>query len=165
MNERGSASILGAGIVGVVVWLGVAMVAAAGGMVAKAQTQAAADAAALAAASPAGHCGSASRVAGMNGARLSECRLLGSTARVMVERVIQVPVFGQLTVRASASAELDVRDQRNSDSGRDSQGSSAPRRRSDSKASPNAVRHRSRTSSIRSRSFDGRFMCVFSASI
>ena len=105
VTDQGSSTILTAAIVGVLMWLGVATVGVAGVMVAKVQTQAAADAAALAAASPAGGCRTAARLMASNGARMTACRLRGATAQVAAERVVHVPVFGSISIRASASAE------------------------------------------------------------
>lgn len=109
-----------AGVIAIVVLLGVAVTALGMLYAARAQATTAADAAALAAAvatyPPASGTDpgvAAGRVAQANGARIVECLcprnggLVPRTVEVMTAVVVDVPVFGTLTVRSVSRAEFD----------------------------------------------------------
>ena len=116
MTERGSASLLGAAISGVILLVGLMVVTAAGVVSAAFHAQTAADAAALAAVSPAvwDPVGAARGVAALNRATLvvCECPRPGAPAprraRVVVQTVVDVPFFGELTLPAESLAEYVV---------------------------------------------------------
>ena len=114
MTERGSASILAVAVSTLVLLLGLSVVAAGGLVSAAFSAQTAAEAAALAAVSPAvtDPIAAARNVAALNSASLVSCRCPrpGSpppwVAHVRVEKVVAVPFFGDLIVQATASAEF-----------------------------------------------------------
>lgn len=113
MTERGSASILGAAISAVILVLGLTVVTVAGIVAAAFGARTAAEAAALAAVSPAVQdpVAAARGVAALNRAVLVECRCPAAgdpppvRAHVVVQTVIDVPFFGELTLPAESSAE------------------------------------------------------------
>ena len=121
-SERGSSTILLAGLVGLVVAVSVAVVGLGLAYSARAQAQTASDAAALAAAVrtyPPAATGSplegARRIALANGARVVSCSCpVDMTVRPRVVTVVTVvdidtPVFGLLQVEATSRAEFDPR--------------------------------------------------------
>lgn len=114
MTERGSASILAVAVSTLVLLLGLSVVTAGGLVSAAFGAQTAAEAAALAAVSPAvtDPITAARNVAALNSASLVTCRCPrpGSPppwiAHVRVEKVVAIPFFGALIVPAVASAEF-----------------------------------------------------------
>lgn len=113
MKERGSASILGAAISAIILVLGLTVVTVAGIVSAAFAARTAAEAAALAAVSPVvpDPLAAARGVAALNRAELVECRCPESGApppvhaHVVVQTVVDVPFFGELTLPAESSAE------------------------------------------------------------
>ena len=117
MNERGSATLVALAIITGLVLVAAGLAALTRLVATHVQATAAADAAALAAAPltflPGDPRSEAWEYAANNGARLTACRC-GSDSSfrsrvVMVEvsKEVDVPVFGELTVRARAAAEFD----------------------------------------------------------
>lgn len=113
MRERGSASILGAAISAVILVLGLTVVTVAGIVSAALAARTAAEAAALAAVSPVvpDPQAAARGVAALNRAVLVSCACPPAGAQppvrahVVVETVVDVPFFGELTIPAESSAE------------------------------------------------------------
>ena len=84
-GDAGGATVLVVALAGVLVFVMVGLGAAGGLVVAQRRVQAAADLAALAAATtPGGACGEAARVAAANGAALERCRRDGEVLSVVV---------------------------------------------------------------------------------
>lgn len=120
MNSRGAATVPVMALVAVLVLVGAGLVAVGRVVAAHTQATAAADAAALAAAPLTFLDGDPVREAVLyaeaNGAHLTACRCaLDSTfsARTVVVEVrmgVDLPVFGQVEVRARAAAEFDPMD-------------------------------------------------------
>ena len=120
MRERGSASVLVLGIVGLMVVMGVVLTTTGHVLAVRNQVQVAADAAALAAAPvtflPFGSDGhpstEAKRLAVANGADLSRCicpidrSWEARVVEVEVIREVALPVIGSLDIRAVAAAEF-----------------------------------------------------------
>lgn len=115
-SERGSATLLGAAIAGLILLVGMMAVTAAGVMSAAFHARTAAEAAALAAVSPVVRdpIAAARGVAAINRARLVHCACPRSggappvVARVWVETEVDVPFFGTLVIPAEAAAEYAV---------------------------------------------------------
>jgi hypothetical protein len=113
MTERGSASVLGTAIAGLILVLGMMVVTAAGVVSAAFHARTAAEAAALAAVSPVVRDpeGAARGVAALNRATLVACRCPSPGSQppliswVRVQTVVRVPFFGELTLPAESSAE------------------------------------------------------------
>jgi hypothetical protein len=114
VSERGSASVLAVAVSTLILLLGLMVVSAAGLVSAASGSRTAAEAAALAAVSPAvsDPITAARNVAALNNATLVTCRCPrpGSpppfVAHVRVETVVAVPFFGELVLPAEASAEF-----------------------------------------------------------
>ncbi len=120
--DHGSASVMIIGLVGLLGVLAVATAALGGLFAARAQSDTAADAAALAAAvatyppaSSARPADAARRVAGMNSAQLVSCECAtdasvgARTVTVVVGVPVDVPILGSFIVKAVARAEFDPR--------------------------------------------------------
>jgi len=117
MSERGGATIVAMAISSLLVLVAVGLVGAGLVLAAHFQVTAAADAAALAAAPltflPGDPQWEAARYASANGADLVRCVCPEDTSfrvrvvRVEVVDVVQIPVFGSVTVRARSAAEFD----------------------------------------------------------
>lgn len=117
MNDRGSVTLVALSLCSLLVLVSAGLVAVGRVLAAHYQATAAADAAALAAAPltflPGDPLREAAQFASANDARLIRCACPkdGSfrvrVARVEVANAIQLPFFGQVTVRARAAAEFD----------------------------------------------------------
>lgn len=107
-TEQGAATVLAAGLVGVLATVAV-LVSALGGVVAdQRRAESAADLAALAAAGAAQDgedpCGSARSSAGRNGARLAACAVAGDVVSVRVQRRTHSVLGRRFTVTGRARA-------------------------------------------------------------
>ena len=122
MTERGSATVLMVGAIGLLGTLVVAVAAIGLALAVRAQATTAADAAALAAAvatypsaSRTDPLSAASSAAAANGARLVQCQcpvdetLAARVVRVAVSVPVNLPTFGKLEINAAARAEFDPR--------------------------------------------------------
>ncbi|MFP3916060.1 MAG: Rv3654c family TadE-like protein [Actinomycetota bacterium] len=120
MSDRGSATIVAVALVSLLTLTAVGLTAVGRAAGAHAQAAAAADGAALAAAPltflPGSPREEAADYARRNGARLVRCRCgIDTTFRVRVvevevAKVVDLPVFGEVTVRGRAAAEFDPMD-------------------------------------------------------
>jgi secretion/DNA translocation related TadE-like protein len=120
VNDRGSVTVLGLGLIAVIVVLGLMLATAGQYLAARSQIQTAADAAALAAApvtfrpfgSGDGPAGEAARLAAANGAQLVECdcpidrSFAVRVVEVEVTRKVSLLVLGSRDMRAVAAAEF-----------------------------------------------------------
>lgn len=115
--QRGSATVLGIAIIGLIVMTGMAIAAVLGAVAARIETETAADAAALAAVAAAvdgrGPQAAAASAADANGAQLVHCRcpaFSGGTfsASVLVARDIRMPLLGERRIVIQRSAEFSV---------------------------------------------------------
>ena len=116
-RQRGSATVFGVVVIGLIVLLGLTLVTVLGAVAVRIETETAADAAALAAVAaavdgraPRAHAASA---AAANGAKLVRCRCPGFSggtfsATVLVAREVRIPILGQLRVDAERSAEYAI---------------------------------------------------------
>lgn len=115
--ERGSTTVLGLAVIGLVVLVGVSLVSVLAAVSVRIEVETAADAAALAAVVAAidgrPPAASAAGVAAANGARLVRCRCPGHTeatfsATVRVTREVRIPILGTRTIDVERSAEFEA---------------------------------------------------------
>lgn len=116
-RQRGSVSVLGVAVIGLVVTVGLALVSVLGAVSVRIETETAADAAALAAVTAAveGRAPSpaAATVAAANGAHLVRCRCPAFAGRsfsatVLIARAVRMPLLGDRTIHVERSAEYEV---------------------------------------------------------
>ncbi len=116
-GQRGSATVFSVAVIGLIVSVGLGLVAVLGAVSLRIETETAADATALAAVAAAvdGRAPrpAAARVAAANGAQLVDCRCPGFTggtfsATVFVARDVRIPFLGERRISVERSAEYAI---------------------------------------------------------